>query len=200
MTGIKALLAYRSESLMPRLIPLVLAMVTTALVAGCQIGAPGGGARGGADADVTPNAVTGDPIEVTALDAPPAAAAVQAGAFAEAPEAQPATSAPPQDAAPAAAVDTAATPAPAPEAAPAVQKSERQIACEKKGGNWSGADGSVLRTCVFLTRDPGKQCDQDSDCEGQCLARSRTCSPLEPLLGCNDVLQDNGARVTLCIE
>jgi hypothetical protein len=57
-----------------------------------------------------------------------------------------------------------------------------------------------LRTCVFTTRDGGKQCNRESQCEGVCLARSGTCSPVKPLLGCNEILQDNGARVTLCIE
>ncbi len=39
-----------------------------------------------------------------------------------------------------------------------------------------------------------------SDCQGECLARSRTCAPIRPLFGCNAVLMDNGAEVNLCID
>jgi hypothetical protein len=198
---------------MPRLIPLLLAMAVTLLVAGCQLALPGGGAAAGDDG-VTPNAVAGDPIEVTALDAPPAAPGadaavsdvpVQDAALAAAGD----STAQPQGADPAQpAPDGAPNPAPVPETAaeaaatepPPPQKSERQLACEKDGGTWAGTGTSSLRTCVLRTRDGGKQCNRKSQCDGQCLARSGTCSPLEPLLGCNDVLQDNGARVTLCIE
>ena len=55
-------------------------------------------------------------------------------------------------------------------------------------------------TCIRTTRDAGKSCDSKTDCEGECLARSRTCSPIKPLFGCNPVLMDTGAEVTLCIE
>jgi hypothetical protein len=33
-----------------------------------------------------------------------------------------------------------------------------------------------------------------------CLARSGTCAPIMPLFGCNEVLDKQGRRVTLCIE
>lgn len=56
------------------------------------------------------------------------------------------------------------------------------------------------RACVYQTRDAGKQCDRESQCDGVCLARSGTCSPFKPLYGCNEILQDNGARVTLCLD
>ncbi|AZL60246.1 hypothetical protein EI545_16305 [Tabrizicola piscis] len=198
---------------MPRLIPLLLALVVTALVAGCQLALPGGGAAG--DDSVTPNAVAGDPIEVTALDAPPAAPGVEAAVSdapvqdaalaAEGESTAQAQGADPVQPAPDPAPEATPEPAPVPEAAateppPPPQKSERQLACEKDGGTWAGTGTSSLRTCVFATRDGGKQCSRKDQCDGQCLARSGTCSPVEPLLGCNDVLQNNGARVTLCID
>jgi hypothetical protein len=95
-------------------------------------------------------------------------------------------------------------PTPAPKAdletVPVTPKSEMELACEKKGGQWSKVGKGDLRACVFQTRDAGKSCKKESDCDGVCLARSRTCSPLKPLYGCNEILQDNGARVTLCID
>jgi hypothetical protein len=54
--------------------------------------------------------------------------------------------------------------------------------------------------CQFTTRDGGKRCTRESQCEGLCLARSGTCAPVEPLMGCHDILQDNGTRATQCIE
>ena len=220
MGRIKALLTQFPESLMPRfahrLFPLGFALIVTALVAGCQLSAPGKGA--GPDGAVTPNAVAGDTIEVTALDAPPAAGApvatdsarpdtAAAGGPAPAQAAGPTAEAAPPEAAPEVAAEPAPQPtpepAPQPAAAPAVPaevKSEIQRDCEKRGGTWSGVGSGVLRTCVFETKDSGKRCERESQCEGACLARSGTCSPVKPLLGCHEILQDNGARVTLCIE
>lgn len=186
---------------MQRLTSFALALCVTALVAGCQLALPGSGGRAEAEADVTPNAVTGDAIEVTALD--PAPLVTDASGLAAAAPPASAGSAAPQGADPALATAVETLPAPQPELAPAVPenaKPEMQLACEKKGGIWSRAGSGSLRTCIYRTRDAGKRCTRESQCEGMCLARSGTCSPLKPLLGCNEILQDNGARVTLCIE
>ncbi|NHB78513.1 hypothetical protein, partial [Rhodobacter calidifons] len=102
----------------------------------------------------------------------------------------------------AAAADPAQAAAPAPEqAVPAAPpKSEAQIACEKQGGSWYKIGKGEKRACVRRTKDAGKRCQRESQCDGVCLARSGTCSPYKPMYGCNEILQDNGARVTLCLE
>lgn len=152
-------------------------------------------------------------IAVTPLDGPPAAAAALAATGA-APDGAAATvpAAPPAEPVPAAAPDAGAEekaeatapetaePAPAGEAPPPPPKSPEQLACERKGGAWSSAGGSGVKACVRRTRDGGKQCSNGTQCEGDCLARSQSCSPIMPLFGCNEILQDNGARVTQCIE
>jgi hypothetical protein len=46
----------------------------------------------------------------------------------------------------------------------------------------------------------GKACTRQSQCEGYCLARSGTCAPITPMFGCNDILQDDGREVTLCLD
>lgn len=181
---------------MPRrsLSRLILALAGLLAVSGCQVGLPGTGARG--EEVVTPNAVLVGDIEVTPLDTP-APPLADAG-VAPTPSA-PAQSGPP----PVEPAAEAATPAPQPELAPVVAptpKSEQQVACEKRKGSWVRGSVGEGRTCIFATKDGGKQCTRESQCDGECLARSGTCSPVKPLLGCNDVLQDNGARVTLCIE
>jgi hypothetical protein len=193
-------------SLLPRLC-LMLALV--GIVSGCQ---PGGTSPG--VSDVTPNAVTGDAIEVTALDAAPAAAVpIAAGALATAPaegapSTVPETATPepaPVPAADATAVEAAATAEaemvtePVEAVPPPPPKSDRQIACERKRGTWADTGGGLM-ICMRPTGDGGKRCTRESQCEGVCLARSQTCAPVDPLLGCNEILQDNGTRATLCLE
>jgi hypothetical protein len=196
---------------MRHLIRLFLVLGVATLVSGCQTGFSGSGA---APSDgVTENAVLGTDIEVTALDAPsldPAASAPppEAASTAASQEAPPAPAAASPTPLPAPQPDltegsesSAEAPSETPaEAAPEAPKSDAQIACEKKRGQWLSTGVGQLRTCVFTTRDGGKRCRRESDCEGQCLARSGTCSPIRPLLGCNEILQDNGVRVTQCIE
>lgn len=178
-----------------RLIParLILAL-TLSLLAACQLSLPG---RKDA-ATAAPPASAGS-ITTTTLDAPAAPAP---------PAAQPAAADP--------GTDTASTPPappgakgtdalseaepPPPPAASAPPKSAGQIACEKDRGTWARAGEGGGMACIRQTRDGGKRCDSKSDCQGECLARSRSCAPIQPLFGCNDVLMDNGAAVTLCID
>lgn len=85
-------------------------------------------------------------------------------------------------------------------AKPEVRISKEQALCEKQGGNWGNAGESTGKTCIKRTRDGGKQCRKESDCDSLCLARSGTCAPVKPLFGCNEILQDDGRRVTLCVN
>ena len=83
---------------------------------------------------------------------------------------------------------------------PEAEKTAEQIKCEKTGGSWSCIGKTTSRTCVQRTRDAGQQCRRDRDCDGVCLARSGTCAPVTPLFGCNEVMQDDGRRMTQCLE
>lgn len=163
-------------------------LVLALALGGCVL--PGAGGGGGGGKAPVPNPVTGGEIEVSALDAPaPEAVAVAAATPVPAPSAVPA--APAAASAPAVAAD----PAPA----PAVAKSPEQIACEKKKGSWAKA-GKAGFACIFPTRDSGKACRKGADCEGLCLARSGTCAPIKPLFGCNEILDDMGRRMSLCVD
>lgn len=182
---------------MPRLAPYLLPFAFVGLLAACQFGSGGETTPG----DVTPNAVAGDAIEVTPLDggAPEATLDLPPGPQAESEK-------PAQSTAPVAEVEAAPfaeiEPAPKPELEEAPveeQKSDKQIACEKQKGQWEQV-GGASHTCIFNTKDAGKSCTKGTQCEGDCLARSGTCSPIRPLLGCNEILQDDGSRVTLCID
>jgi hypothetical protein len=104
---------------------------------------------------------------------------------AEEPAAPPTPPEPPADAAP---VPAAAPPSP------------EQLVCERRGGRFMRAGQTGAMACVRTTRDAGKQCRRGSDCEGVCLARSGTCAPLAPLFGCHEILQNDGSRVTQCLD
>lgn len=191
---------------MRRLSSLAVVLVATALLAACQPSL-----KGKPSQDVTPNAVAGDAIETTALDAVPgepvdaAPAPDAAGAGTEVAAAQ-SEPQPTPEATPVAdksEVEAAATePAPKPDLTevPVTPKSEQQLACEKKKGRWAKVGKGEGRACVFTTKDSGKRCERESQCDSVCLARSGTCAPFKPMYGCNEILQDNGARVTLCLD
>lgn len=75
-----------------------------------------------------------------------------------------------------------------------------RASCEAAGGNWGTAYGGSSNICFTTPRDAGQACAAQSDCETLCLARSRTCAPVKPFLGCHEVLTDGGGRATLCTE
>lgn len=199
--------------------PLILAALL--VLAACKMSLPGAAPKDEAPAGSEPAAAE---ISVTPLDAPkPGAtkpAAAPATTSAASPAASVAATAPAKPAQPAAkpgkpqmsaeevapstddpaakaAVDAAAEAVQPP---PPVYKSPEQLACEKKKGVYSKVGTSGARACVMETRDAGKHCSKKSDCEGQCLARSQTCSPITPLFGCQDILGLNGERMTQCID
>lgn len=153
------------------------------LVSACQLALPGRAP------DALPvNPITAGQVIVSPLDPPPDQTAPVATdvAAVDAPGADTDTSGP------------VAVPAPAVPDVPA--RSSAQIACEKSKGIWITAGKTGIKSCQTPLRDSGKQCRQDRDCEGQCLARSRTCAPYTPLFGCHEVLQDNGQQVTVCLD
>ena len=180
---------------------LTLALVLP-LLAACQLSLPG---RDRPVAEANP--ITGGTITTTTLDAAPIAdgqtsQAAPVAQTAPAPSTQAEAPVPDStaEAAPDTSTGTEAAP-PTPESpTPESLKSASQIACEKDGGTWARAGAGGGMSCIRQTRDGGKQCDSKTDCQGECLARSRTCAPIQPLFGCNAVLMDNGAEVSLCID
>jgi hypothetical protein len=75
-----------------------------------------------------------------------------------------------------------------------------EAACAARGGRWAQGGLSGAFVCFEQTRDAGRQCRRESDCESICLARSGTCAPIKPFFGCQDVLTDTGLRATLCVD
>jgi hypothetical protein len=140
--------------------------------------------------DTTPPVT--EAAEVTSLDAPAAASAPAAQA--QKAEAAAATAEAPRMSAAARAAETPAAPPP-----PEAVKSPSQIACEKTGGRFAKAGNSTTFVCARETCVGGKSCRRETDCEGLCLARSRSCSPITPVLGCQESLTQDGLRVTKCV-
>jgi len=169
----------------------LLALLAALSLAACQMTLPFTGDKPPASA-----ALPGGKIEVTVLDAAPASTEIPAAAPASAANPPPA----PVAKAEAPLSEPAAAPLPAAAIPPLPPKSATQLRCERQGGDWASNNRSALKTCVKPTGDGGKQCTRQTDCKGECLARSGTCAPIKPLLGCNDILLADGTRTTQCIE
>ncbi len=194
----------------------LLAFLLPLALAACTLALPGGrGADAPSTAAISPGAVAVTPLAPppTAQGAKPATPEPAAappetpkGAKPAASAYKPATAAPePQKgatpAAPAKPAPPAPLPAPPPPPEPAAEATPpEQLACQAKGGIWSETGLSSLKTCIQRTRDGGKSCRRQGDCEGLCLARSKTCAPVTPMFGCNPILQADGSEATLCID
>ena len=179
---------------------LIAPILSALLLLACQSTAPGPG-------------LTAEAIAVTPLDAPVGAAdAAGSGGVSggvsdgvSGVTVQTATAATPRPKLRPADLSAAAAPAQPAAAEPAAPKSAApksaaQLLCEKSLGQWVSAGDTGASYCSSMTRDGGKQCHKKTDCQGQCLARSGTCSPIAPLYGCNDIFEKDGRMVTLCIN
>lgn len=76
----------------------------------------------------------------------------------------------------------------------------QRAACEADGGRWGAGGKSGALVCYRPAPDAGQSCRADGDCTGFCLARSRTCAPVTPFFGCNEVLNSAGVPQTICID
>lgn len=158
---------------------------------------PGPGASELSSAAPKASPLAAEVIETTSLDTP--AQSPQA-AIPPALPAQDPTKTAPAEAAPAPDEAAPAVPEATEEVAPTPPASPEEARCLRTGGTWATVGQSGAKACVTLTRDGGKACTRQSQCEGFCLARSRTCAPITPMFGCNDILQDDGREVTLCLD
>lgn len=164
----------------------------------------------------TDTAAPGAPTAISTATLPPPPASAPTETLAEAPAETPGATQPEATAAapdPASAPETstplvretAAPPGPPPLPVPTTLfgrkvQDDLQHACTQSGGRFGPRGKSGALACFITPRDAGKSCTRKTDCTGQCLARSNTCSPVIPLLGCHEILTENGARVTECLE
>lgn len=89
--------------------------------------------------------------------------------------------------------------APAPEPEPKPAPTAAQLSCEKGGGTFAKTTAGVF-VCAQLTGEGQKTCAGPQDCQGECLARSRTCAPMTPLVGCHDLITRSGGVANVCLN
>lgn len=77
--------------------------------------------------------------------------------------------------------------------------SAARLACEERKGSFAKT-GSGFFVCVKPTGEAMKSCSTANDCSSACLARSRTCAPITPLIGCHEILTKNGTRASVCLD
>ena len=77
---------------------------------------------------------------------------------------------------------------------------EQRESCERRGGRWGPAANKTTFVCYQTLPDANQTCKTGRDCQGFCLSRSRTCSPVTPFYGCHEVLSNSGLPQTVCIE
>ena len=86
------------------------------------------------------------------------------------------------------------------EAAPPPPPDPATLACRAQGGQMQPGPSGQGRICVRPTPDSGRACTSAADCSEACLARSRTCAPFTPLMGCHDILDRAGRPLRQCIQ
>lgn len=171
-----------------------LLLAASALLGGCDL-LPVGANDEPAEAAAPPDPLA--PAYVAAEDDP----ALQSDTS-EAPDADEET---PGETAPAPEPEAEAEPAEEPSPAvaepppPPDANAEARALCTRKNGSFTRTRAGAF-ICVNRTRDSGKTCTASGQCEGSCLARSGTCSPVTPLIGCNEIITDSGRRATVCID
>ncbi len=89
-------------------------------------------------------------------------------------------------------------PAPLPPVGQAAVDQARQQ-CLSGGGRWAGSPGHGM-LCFHTPPDAGQSCSRAFQCTAGCLAKSRTCAPVTPLIGCQDLLDDQGRVITQCVN
>lgn len=77
----------------------------------------------------------------------------------------------------------------------------KKAACEARGGTYApGGLFSAEYTCFTENPDAGKSCRKSTDCTGECLADTRTCSKVAPMFGCYSYLDVDGKVVEICVD
>lgn len=72
--------------------------------------------------------------------------------------------------------------------------------CLLKGGTVGRGGLLPDEVCFRPEPDAGKSCAKAADCSGVCFADTRTCSPVSPMFGCYEFLDETGQTVGICID
>lgn len=88
---------------------------------------------------------------------------------------------------------------PLPEGSVSMTRAERAL-CEAEGGTVGRGGMLASEQCFKPLPDAGKSCGTASDCEGMCMADTRTCQAITPQFGCFEFLDETGRKVGLCAD
>ncbi|MBK8439386.1 MAG: hypothetical protein IPL38_07720 [Rhodobacter sp.] len=72
--------------------------------------------------------------------------------------------------------------------------------CLMRGGTTGYGGLFPDELCFTPMKDAGQSCTKAGDCEGQCLADTKTCSKVSPIFGCYDYLDETGQVVGICVD
>lgn len=76
---------------------------------------------------------------------------------------------------------------------------QQKVECLEAGGRWGRGGILALQQCFPNYSDGGKSCNRDSDCQGMCMADTRSCSQTFSY-GCLSYLNDEGKVEEICID
>lgn len=76
---------------------------------------------------------------------------------------------------------------------------QQKAECLEAGGTWGRGGILALEQCFPNYSDGGKSCKRESDCQGMCMADTRTCATTFSY-GCLSYLNDDGKAVEMCID
>ncbi len=76
---------------------------------------------------------------------------------------------------------------------------QQKVECLEAGGRWGRGGILALQQCFPNYSDGGKSCNRDSDCQGMCMADTRSCSQTFSY-GCLSYLNDEGKAEEICID
>ena len=72
--------------------------------------------------------------------------------------------------------------------------------CRAEGGTVGRGGLLPNEVCFRPTPDAGKACTKASECSGQCMADTMTCSKVTPQFGCFEMMSEEGQKVGLCVD
>ena len=79
------------------------------------------------------------------------------------------------------------------------EQAEQKTACLEAGGRWGRGGIMQEQQCFPVYQDAGKSCSRASDCQGSCMADTRTCSKTFSY-GCMSYINDDGKVEEICID
>jgi len=79
------------------------------------------------------------------------------------------------------------------------EQAQQKAQCLEAGGTWGRGGILALEQCFPHYSDAGKSCKRESDCQGMCMADTRSCAASFSY-GCLSYLNNEGVAEEMCID